>query len=261
MEAENFKVGEEEKITTALLMAAGMGTRIRPISENTPKPLIPVLGTPMIETMIVALRKAGIERIIITIGYKKDKYLYLQEKYGNIEFVENKEYLDKNTISSFYAARDYIRNENCIICESDLYVGDPTIIRGSIDKSRYFLKKVELQNYEWGFELVNDRVKKVVRPLAERFLNHHMYGIAYWMKDDLNKLIDAVEKAYENKGHEQLAYDEIGNKIFDDIDMGTIEVFEGQVYEVDSLEDLLKVDDSYKNALGTVPSALENKIG
>lgn len=59
------------KITAALLMAAGMGVRIRPLSNETPKPLIPVRGTPLIETNMQALVKAGIERIYITVGYKK----------------------------------------------------------------------------------------------------------------------------------------------------------------------------------------------
>ena len=89
------------KITTALLMAAGMGTRIRPISEKIPKPLIPVHGTPIIETLIEAILLAGIQKIIITVGYQKDKYLYLKEKYNNIILVENKDYLSRNTISSF----------------------------------------------------------------------------------------------------------------------------------------------------------------
>mgnify|MGYP000739796017 CR=1 FL=1 len=106
------------KITTALLMAAGMGTRIRPLSEETPKPLIPVHGMPIIESNIQAIKSAGIERILITVGYKKEKYLYLKEKYGNIEFIENTEYKTKNTISSFYAAMEYIQDENCLISES-----------------------------------------------------------------------------------------------------------------------------------------------
>lgn len=237
---------ETKKVTCALLMAAGMGTRIRPLSEETPKPLIPVYGTPMIETLIQSIKSAGIDRIIITVGYKKERYYYLKEKYGNITFIENKEYTKKNTISSFYAAMDFIKNENCVVCESDLYIADPSIIKGEIDKSRYFLRNVEPQNYEWGFEIENKQVKKVVRPDPTIFLDHHMYGIAYWMKEDLEKLITAVSKAYETEGHEQKAYDEIGNEIFNEIDMGVIRLKDGQLFEVDCLEDLIKVDSSYK---------------
>lgn len=245
MKLENNATKESKKITSALLMAAGMGTRIRPISENTPKPLIPVNGTPMIETNIQGLINAGIEEIIISVGYKKEKYYYLKEKYGNITFVENTEYTSKNTISSFYAARDYIRDKNCIVSESDLYIADPSLLQGEMDKSRYLLRKVEPQNYEWGFHMEEDQIKKVVRPIPDVYLDHHMYGVAYWMREDVNKLIDAVEEAYKHPGHEQKAYDEIANEIFDKIDMGYIEVKDGQIYEVDCLEDLLKVDSSY----------------
>lgn len=236
---------KNKKITEALLMAAGMGTRIRPLSEETPKPLIPVQGTPMIESLIQAIKMAGIDEIIITVGYKKEKYFYLKDKYSNITFIENKEYTKKNTISSFYAAMNYLKNKDCIICESDLHVADPTIIKGEMDKSRYFLRNVPPQNHEWGFEIENNQVKKVVRPSPDVFLDHHMYGIAYWMSEDLEKLIEAVEEAYETEGHEQKAYDEIGNEIFEKIDMGLIKVKNDQVYEIDCIEDLIKVDPSY----------------
>lgn len=85
----------KRKITKALLMAAGMGTRIRPLSEEIPKPLISVHGTPMIETLIRAISRAGIEKIVITVGYKKERYLYLKEKYNNITLVENKDYKEE----------------------------------------------------------------------------------------------------------------------------------------------------------------------
>jgi CTP:phosphocholine cytidylyltransferase-like protein len=233
------------KITTALLMAAGMGTRIRPISEEIPKPLIPVHGTPIIETLIGAILLAGIPKIIITVGYQKDKYLYLKEKYNNITLVENKDYSSRNTISSFYAAMNYLRNKNCLICESDLCIFDSSIIKGEMDKSRYLMRNVSLQNYEWGFDLQNDRVRRVVRPKPDVLLDHHMYGIAYWMKEDLEKLIDAVNVSYHKVGYEQLAYDEVANEIFYKIDMGVIRVKDGQLYEIDCLQDLVKVDPAY----------------
>lgn len=244
MISRNQKSGGK-KITTALLMAAGMGTRIRPLSELTPKPLIPVNGTPMIETIIGAIKKAGIDRVVITVGYKQERFYYLKEKYENIILIKNRDYRIKNTISSFYAAMNLLQNENCLICESDLYVADPSIIKGEIDKSRYILEKSKPQNYEWGFHLVDNMVRKVVRPRPEIYLDHRMYGISYWIKEDLNKLIKAVKRVYPNEECYQKAYDEIGNYIFDEIDMGITSVANNQVYEIDCIDDLVKVDDSY----------------
>jgi CTP:phosphocholine cytidylyltransferase-like protein len=235
----------KRKITTALLMAAGMGVRIRPLSDDTPKPLIPVRGVPMIESNIQALRRAGIELIYITVGYKREKYSYLKEKYGNIEFIENTEYKTKNTISSFNAAMEYLRGQNCIVSESDLYVADPSIIKGDMDKSRYMIRYTPPQDYEWGFEISEDRIRRVVRPNPGVFLDHHMYGTAYWMEEDLELLIDSVKALYQCPGHESLAYDEAANSIFDSIDMGVIRLSEGQMYEIDRLDDLVRVDPSY----------------
>lgn len=237
------------KITAALLMAAGMGVRIRPLSNETPKPLISVRGTPLIETNMQALVKAGIERIYITVGYKKEKYVYLKEKYRVVEFIENKEYKSKNTISSFYAAMEYLRGHNCIISESDLYVTDPSIIKGTMDKSRYMMRFTDPQDYEWGFELDGDRIKKIVRPNPGVFLGNHMYGMSYWMKEDLELLIDSVKTLYLRPGHESLAYDEAANSIFDEIDMGIIPLKQGQMYEIDCLNDLVRVDSAYMSYL------------
>lgn len=236
---------KQHKITTALLMAAGMGTRIRPISATIPKPLIPVNGTPMIETLIQAILSAGIQNIIITVGYKKEEYFYLKDKYKNITFVENIDYEKRNTISSFFAAMDFLLNENCIICESDLYVFDPSIIKGEMDKSRYLMRSVSLQNNEWGFNLENNRVQKIVRPNPKIYLDHHMYGIAYWLSKDLEKLRYIVSKCYYDLGNEQKAYDEIANEIFHEIDMGVIKIKDNQLFEIDSLEDLIQIDPSY----------------
>lgn len=72
-----------------------------------------------------------------------------------------------------------------------------------------------------------------------------MYGMAYWLKDDLDLLIESVKQLYKNPGHEGMAYDEAANYIFDKINMGIIAVDDGQVYEIDSIDDLVKIDSSY----------------
>lgn len=238
--------GNNYTIETALLMAAGKGTRIRPISAEIPKPLIPINGIPIIESLIKAVQLAGIKEIIITVGYKKEKYYYLANKYDGITFIENKEFESKNTISSFYAAKDALYDRNCIISESDIYVFDPNIVKRSVDLSRYYIREVAPQNYEWGFQLENrEKIKKIVRPQPNVYLDHHMYGFAYWLKDDLNQIIAEVDRTYTSPGHEDLAYDEVVNSLYGNLDVGVLRVGPGQLHEIDNLKDLVMVDPAY----------------
>ena len=237
---------DDSTIEVALLMAAGMGTRIRPLSEDTPKPLIKVNGITMIESLIKSIQQAGIEDIIISVGYKKEKYYFLAEKYEGITFVENDEYKSKNTISSFHAAMDLLDGKNCIVSESDLFVKDPSIVRSTMDISRYYIHEAEKQDYEWGFLLKdNQHIREVVRPMKGRYLGHRMYGLAYWLKDDLKQIIEAVENRYKTSGHEDLAYDEVVNELYKKLDVGVIKLENDQLYEIDNLDDLTRVDPSY----------------
>ena len=81
----------------AIILAAGMGTRLRPLTLKTPKPLIPVQGEPMAERQIKFLHEKGIKDIIIVTGYLNESFHYLQEKYG-VKLVHNDKYNEYNNI-------------------------------------------------------------------------------------------------------------------------------------------------------------------
>ena len=91
----------------AIIMAAGIGTRMRPVTVHTPKPMIQVNGVRMIDTILDQLMYNGIREIYIVVGYLKEKFGVLLKKYPNVQLIENPYYQSCNNISSLYVAREY----------------------------------------------------------------------------------------------------------------------------------------------------------
>ncbi len=223
-----------------------MGTRLRPLSISTPKPLLLVNGKPIIESIIRALISKGIEEIYLVVGYQKEKFSYLQDKYQEIRFIINDDYDTRNTISSIYAARN-ILNDNFIIIDGDLYVGNSNVINPKIDQTLFLYRPLELQNKEWGFQLdfLTNNVLEVRRPKEMTYLNNKFYGVSFWLKNDLEVFVNEVVDKYQHPDYVDKAFEEVINNILDKITLGVREIADKQIFEIKELEDLLEVDDSY----------------
>ena len=108
---------EPYRVDSAVILAAGSATRFIPLSLELPKALYEVRGERLIERQILQLREAGISDITIVLGYKKDMFFYLEEKYG-VRLLFNPAYNVKNNIESLRVARDHIRNSYICVCDS-----------------------------------------------------------------------------------------------------------------------------------------------
>ena len=244
----HFKGGINKmiKVKKALVLAGGMGTRLRPLSLTTPKPLLEIKGVPIVESIIRTLIIKGIEEIYLVIGYGKEKFNYLKEKYQEVEFIYNKDYATRDTMSALYAARNVL-NDHFIIIDGDLYVGNRNVINTKIDKSHYLYRPLELQNDEWGFHLdfLTNNVLEVRKPNELVYLNNKLYGVSFWLKDDLAVLLAEIKDKYNDPAYVDKTYDEVINNILDKITLGVVEIPDKQLFEIKVLEELLEVDDSY----------------
>lgn len=113
---------ESKRVTTAVLLAAGTGTRLRPITLSAPKCLTVVGGKPILERLVDSLRAQGISKLVVVIGYQGDqirKFLQQNASDMRIDYITNADYSSTNNIYSLWLARKQIQ-ESFLLVECDL---------------------------------------------------------------------------------------------------------------------------------------------
>ena len=194
---------EPYRVKRAVFIAAGFGSRLVPITLNTPKPLVRVNGVRMIDTMLDAVVGAGIEEIYIVRGYLGEQFDQLLYKYPNIKFIENPLYNEANNISSALLARHLLKN--AYVLEADLYLSNPNLITKYQYTSNYLGVPTEYTD-DWCFETKN----KVITKVKVGGNNcHHMYGVSYWTEEDGAKLYDDIKKVYEMPGGKERYWEQV----------------------------------------------------
>ena len=125
------------RVKRAIIMAAGIGKRMQPVTLETPKPLVSVNGVRMIDTVIQGLLKNGISEIYVVVGYLKEKFVSLEQEYPQVKLIENPYYAIYNNISSLYVAREHL--EDVMILDGDQIIYNPSILTPEFEHSGYCL--------------------------------------------------------------------------------------------------------------------------
>lgn len=223
----------------AILMASGLGTRMRPITNTTPKPLVKVGEKPMIETVIDGLKSRGVENITVVVGYLSEHFEYLKEKYNGLSIVKNEVYETVNNISSVYVARNVLLNGSCFICEADLYVFDPSIFKAELKNSCYYGKMILGHSDDWVFDLDKDGIITRVGKVGDD--RYNMTGIAYFTERDAKILHTAIESEYGKPGYETMFWDDVVNNHINEFNLKVHPVELNQIVEIDTVEELEEI--------------------
>ena len=233
---------EPYRAKRAIFIAAGFGTRLVPITFNTPKPLVRVHGVRIIDRLIDACLQAGINEIYIVRGYLGELFDQLLYKYPMIKFLENPVYNEANNISSSLVARYML--SNAYVFEADLLISNPAIIKKYHYTSDFLAIKKERSD-DWCFK-VKDGIIVEEKVGGEGDDIWQMVGISYWNEVDGHKLSQDIQDVYQSPGGKEHYWEQV--PLVYRKEHYAVEVREchdEDIVEIDTFKELKAIDKTY----------------
>lgn len=234
---------EPYKTKRAIFIAAGFGSRLRPVTLETAKPLVKVNGTRIIDTLIDGVMAAGIREIYVVCGYLGEQFQQLKEKYPNINLVTNPIYTEANNISSVLLLRD--KMQNAYVLEADLLLHNP----GIFDKYLYHSSYLGIPTREtddWYFKTDDQGVIRELGIAAKDC--YRMLGISYWNAEDGAKLEEHVRLTFEMPGGKDEDWCYVPLVSFkNEYQVHVRECAEDDIEEIDTFDELCAIDPSYNS--------------
>ncbi len=231
---------EPYRAKRAVFIAAGFGSRLVPITLNTPKPLIRVNGKRIIDGLLDAVIAAGIEEIIIVRGYLAEQFDQLLYKYPMIKFIENPLFNEANNISSAMCARYLL--SNAYVFEADLLISNPKIIKKYHYTSNFLGIKIDRSD-DWCFAVKNGIITEQKVGGVDCYQE---VGISYWNEADGRKLSEHIKAAYELPGGKERYWDQVPFLVFNgEYAVEIRECLNEDIVEIDTFRELKEIDKTY----------------
>lgn len=230
-------------VKRAIIMAAGLGKRMQPLTLEIPKPLVKVNGVRMIDTVVEALHKNGINEIYVVVGHLKEQFYQWAKEWKGVELIENPDYDVCNNIGSLYVAREHL--EECIILDGDQIIYNSSILDPHFTLSGYNAVWCEGETNEWLMTVENGIVQSCSRTGGSH--GWQLYSVSRWSAEDGQKLKRHLEYEFD-RGNRDIYWDDVAMFChFEDYTLGIREMRSADIIEIDGLDELAAIDYSYES--------------
>lgn len=245
---EGFEQLAPYRVQNAVIMAAGMSSRFAPLSYEKPKGLLTVKGEILIERQIRQLQEAGISDITLVVGYMKEQFSYLADKFG-IQIVENEDYSRYNNTSTLIRVTDRLRST--YLCSSDNYFTE-NVFSPYVYQAYYSAVFSETETDEYCLTCDADgRITGVTiggGPNA-----WYMLGHVYFSQDFSDRFVQILKKEYaENPAVREELWEQMYMRHLDELSLYIQKYDSNIIKEFDSLDELRAFDEMYLDHSGSV---------
>lgn len=225
----------------AVILAAGLGSRLRPITNEVPKCMVSVNGIRIIDKQIDNLVKYGVKDIYVVSGYKHEVLdAHLKEHYPFVQIVANPRYDQTNNMYSLFLTSDYVKDQEFMLMNSDVYF-DASIIQGMLEKTD--CSKIACDRSQFLEESMKITVddKNVINHISKKITEDEHYAVSidvYRISSaDSKELFAEIEDTITNRKDENSWTEVALDKIFHKTNF-TPYIIDGRWFEIDNHEDL-----------------------
>lgn len=228
-------------IKNAIILAAGKSNRFAPFTYEKPKGLFCVRGEILIERQIEQLQESGITDIFVIVGYMKEKFFYLEQKYG-IKLIVNNEFGKKGNLYSLYVVREYLTNT--FICCADHYFLDNPFLYDNYNNQSYRMCSYQEGKFrEFAVECSDADVITTMTVGGRDSLA--MVGCAYMNERFSCIFRTLMENEMNDFGVSSMFWEEFYAKHINQLSFYKREIDSNKVLEFDSIEDLREFDSEF----------------
>lgn len=254
-------------MSNAIILAAGKSSRFAPFTYEKPKGLFRVKGEILIERQIEQLKDAGVEEIIIVVGYMKEKFFYLEQKYPGVRLIVNNEFGKKGNLYTLYKAKDYLKNT--FICCADHYFTKNPFTYENFDNRSWRACTYEAGKFREFAVTVSD-----AGVITETSIGGHdslaQVGCAYMNEKFSAAFRDYLETEINDFGVASMFWEEFYGKHIHQLTFYCREFPAGCIFEFDNIDDLREFDsefllnvdseiiDNITNTLNCTPNDISN---